>query len=71
MDRKFGQGPPPPSFGQNPKEQLLFGKPSLTFKGKWFKDIDYGNGQEALAEDDVVEGFSIRIASVLLFKYSA
>ena len=23
-DKKFGQGPPPPSFGQNPKEHLLF-----------------------------------------------
>ena len=22
--QKIGQGPPPPSFGQNPKEQLLF-----------------------------------------------
>ena len=22
--QKFGQGPPPPSFGQNPKEQLFF-----------------------------------------------
>ena len=31
MDKKFGQGPPPPPLGQNPKEQLLFfGKPSLS-----------------------------------------
>ena len=30
VDKKFGQGPPP-SFGQNPEEQLLFfGRPSLS-----------------------------------------
>ena len=35
--KKFGQGPAPPSFGQNPKEeQLFFGKPSLIY---WFQPL--------------------------------
>ena len=35
--KKFGQGPPHPSFGQNPKEQLLFFvKPSHSFTTQVF-----------------------------------
>ena len=33
MDKTFGHGPPPPSFGQKPKELLhFFVKPSFTDK---------------------------------------
>ena len=42
MDKKFGQGPPPPSFGQNPKEQLLFsGNLPLGERGEHISNFEH------------------------------